>query len=511
MINWSDYFDAIWCINFAKYTDRKTNIIKEFSRVGILNSPYFNFHTTVRNKFEDFVFDISKQAGANACKSHGEFSLAMGHYHCIKSSYEAGCERILLFEDDIKFLEDTDYIKNCLDRIPSDADICMFSYNPGLTQSMEKYVFDIKDEGYFTKVNYSLWDSGFYMMSRHAMKNYIEAVETEVNPSDIYVSQEKDIGNLKRYYSNKPLGIQLDYCDSLNNSHYYIYASENLDLSEYGERYTNLPEDINFGIVIPSFNSYDTIERCLNSLKIQEYKKWHAVIVDDCSTDKSLNIINKFSTDDNRFSVITLDKKRYGGGARNVGIDNLPHNIDYVLFVDSDDCLYSKYTLSTIFCKIKECNNPDCVFLPFKDTYNKKVVRLDFTSVPMFMAYCGLHAPWAKCIKKELIVKFEEGDLLGYDDVIQHYRQMDNVESVAYLKNIAYSYMFGSSESVHNTTNVLSNERQERVDVALVSTMETFLRCKFKHDYVTKFALKHFGNPNIKNALEIKRALNSRK
>lgn len=511
MINWDKYFDAIWCINFAEYKDRKENISREFKRVGILNNSHFNFYTTIRSKFEDFLFDMTKRANVNACSTNGEFNLAMGHYHCIKSSYIAGCERILMFEDDIKFLEDVDYIEKTLESIPSDADLCMFSYNPGLTQSMHKFVFEEKDDGYYTNMNYSLWDSGFYMIGRKMMEKYIEAVESEVNPSDIYISQEKKIGEFKRYYSNKPLGIQLDYNTSLNDSHYYIYASENLDLSQYGEKYTNLPEDINFGLIIPSFNSEKTICKCLESIKAQEYQNWHAIIVDDCSSDGSFDIIRKFVQSDNRFSVLKLDSKRYGGGARNVGIDNLPDYIDYVVFVDSDDYLYSKYTLSSIFCKIKEFNNPDCILLPFIDNYNKNIVRMDFTSVPMFMNFQGLHAPWAKCVKRCLLTKFEEGDLLGYDDVVQHYIQMDNIETIAYLKNIAYSYSFGSPESVHNSSEALSFETQKRVDNALVSTMTTLLSTKFKHNYVQTFALKHFVNPNLQHALKVKAALNSKK
>ena len=48
------------------------------------------------------------------------------------------------------------------------------------------------------------------------------------------------------------------------------------------------------GVIIPNYNSGLYIKKCLDSLLEQEYKVSEIIIVDDCSTDESIEIINKY-------------------------------------------------------------------------------------------------------------------------------------------------------------------------------------------------------------------------
>ena len=57
-------------------------------------------------------------------------------------------------------------------------------------------------------------------------------------------------------------------------------------------------------VVIPSYNTEHYIERCLESVRKQRYKKLEIIIVDDCSTDSTREKIKQFIKIDSRFRLI---------------------------------------------------------------------------------------------------------------------------------------------------------------------------------------------------------------
>lgn len=101
-------------------------------------------------------------------------------------------------------------------------------------------------------------------------------------------------------------------------------------------------------VVVPVYNVEKYIDRCLNSLINQTYRKLEIIIVNDGSTDNSRKIIDKFSKMDSR--IIVIDKNNGGlSEARNVGINAATG--DYITFIDSDDFVsydYIEYLYSLI-------------------------------------------------------------------------------------------------------------------------------------------------------------------
>lgn len=89
-----------------------------------------------------------------------------------------------------------------------------------------------------------------------------------------------------------------------------------------------------FSIIIPCYNAEPYLERCLNSIISQSYKNFEIIIINDGSTDKSLEIIEKFS---NVFDNIKCINQANQGVAiaRNNGIDQISGN--KFIFVDADD------------------------------------------------------------------------------------------------------------------------------------------------------------------------------
>jgi glycosyltransferase involved in cell wall biosynthesis len=91
-----------------------------------------------------------------------------------------------------------------------------------------------------------------------------------------------------------------------------------------------------FSIIIPVYNVEPYLRQCLDSVLGQTFCDWEAVCVNDGSTDGSASILEEYANRDSRIKVITQGN---GGlsAARNKGLSVARG--DYVLFLDSDDCL----------------------------------------------------------------------------------------------------------------------------------------------------------------------------
>ena len=87
-------------------------------------------------------------------------------------------------------------------------------------------------------------------------------------------------------------------------------------------------------IIVPVYNAERYLERCVSSLKKQTLKDIEIILVDDSSTDSSLEICHQLAAEDSRVKVI--HKTNEGAGlARNAALDIA--NGEYIGFVDSDD------------------------------------------------------------------------------------------------------------------------------------------------------------------------------
>ena len=91
-------------------------------------------------------------------------------------------------------------------------------------------------------------------------------------------------------------------------------------------------------IITPVYNASKFIEETIKSVQSQTYKEWEIILVDDCSTDNSYEIINKYSKNDERIKYIKLEKNSGAAVARNTAIANA--NGKYIAFLDSDDIWY---------------------------------------------------------------------------------------------------------------------------------------------------------------------------
>ena len=88
-------------------------------------------------------------------------------------------------------------------------------------------------------------------------------------------------------------------------------------------------------IITPSYNSSRFISQTIASVIQQTYKNWEMLIIDDDSSDNSLEIINEYLEKDKRIKLIRLKKNSGPAMARNEGIKAAKGK--YIAFLDSDD------------------------------------------------------------------------------------------------------------------------------------------------------------------------------
>lgn len=175
-------------------------------------------------------------------------------------------------------------------------------------------------------------------------------------------------------------------------------------------------------IIIPVFNREDFLHDTLRSVKNQTYKNWEAILVDDGSTDSSIDIIEGYLANDKRFRLYKRNKNSKGAQTcRNIGMDNARGK--YLIFLDSDDLL-APYCLSN---RVKFMNeNPLLDFAVYQViTFNKypgdtNILWNIFTEEEDLFRFFNDDAPWqtsSPIWNKEFVnkLRWDESCISGQD------------------------------------------------------------------------------------------------
>ena len=105
-------------------------------------------------------------------------------------------------------------------------------------------------------------------------------------------------------------------------------------------------------VIIPMYNVADYIEQCLTSILTQTYSNIELILIDDGSTDDTLNIAEIITKDSNNTKIYSIINQG-PAYARNLGIE--ASKGEYIMFVDSDDYL-SEEAIETLLKIITENN-----------------------------------------------------------------------------------------------------------------------------------------------------------
>ncbi len=88
-------------------------------------------------------------------------------------------------------------------------------------------------------------------------------------------------------------------------------------------------------IITPVYNAEEFIVQTIESVQAQTYNDWELLLIDDCSTDSSAELIRSFTNNDNRIRYVKLNKNSGAAVTRNTGLAMAKGR--YIAFLDSDD------------------------------------------------------------------------------------------------------------------------------------------------------------------------------
>ena len=219
-------------------------------------------------------------------------------------------------------------------------------------------------------------------------------------------------------------------------------------------------------VIVPVHNSAATLAACLGNLVNQTIDSIEIIIVDDCSSDNSRDIIHSCEIQfADRVKAIFLDKNVGPGGARNAGLSYATG--EYIGFVDSDDIvdasMYEKMYAKAI------AENCDIVDVGF---YNEELdIAKLYTGDDCVGQLNGLKRSklilggggyiWSKLFKWELFDNmdkpFREGCILeDCDFMIEMFAR---AKSIATIKEILYMYKYykGSASRKYDSTEYCRN------------------------------------------------------
>ncbi len=199
-------------------------------------------------------------------------------------------------------------------------------------------------------------------------------------------------------------------------------------------------------VVIPIYNAEKFIEKCVESIIKQTYIDWELLLINDGSTDKSLDICQRYAEQDLR--IVCINKQNGGvSSARNVGIEVAKGK--FITFVDADDWLEADH-FTHIMCVSedmdlvvnghKEINTNSVVEkrITGKNFYTLDELKADYDRLyPLSL----INFPWSKRFKCELIKnqRFDEKVKLG-EDYLFNMQYLSKCSSIAFLLSCDYCY-----------------------------------------------------------------------
>ena len=194
-------------------------------------------------------------------------------------------------------------------------------------------------------------------------------------------------------------------------------------------------------IITPCYNSEKFIFETIKSVQNQTYSNWEMIIVDDCSQDKTVEIIQNCMEDDHRIHLIQLIKNSGAAKARNVGIEKITGK--YMTFLDADDLWFSDFIQNSITSIQK--TGIHFVFSSYRrSNENLEFVYTDFI-VPQKVTYTDI----LKTNSISCLTAFIDVEILGIKKMPDILKRQDMGLWLKYLKEIPFAYGIQEPKAIY--------------------------------------------------------------
>lgn len=208
-------------------------------------------------------------------------------------------------------------------------------------------------------------------------------------------------------------------------------------------------------VVMPIYNSSEFLSDSIDSVLYQTFENFELILVNDGSTDNSLEIMQRFANKDKRIKLINLEKNSGAGAARNEGLKHVTGK--YTIFVDSDDYMTPKmleimYTqaekqnLDMVMCLVyARDNSSDDELYPsemvdrkisfqFRYLMANNIEIFSYKNMPKIFFQIARKYVWDKMIRTSVI----KDNRLYFDNVPSHNDTYFITMAMVHAKRIGY-------------------------------------------------------------------------
>ncbi len=240
-------------------------------------------------------------------------------------------------------------------------------------------------------------------------------------------------------------------------------------------------------IIVPVYNSEKYIRDTVESIIAQDFDRVEILLVDDGSTDMSIDVAKEIIRDDLRFKIV---RAKHGGvsHARNIGIKMASGR--YILFLDSDDKLEHN-ALNTLYEKCIKGGHEMAFFGTVATARRKTKVSNNikmYKTAAEFVVGNWLWGVCGKIIKKECIITpFDEKTEVAEDALFW-------VENGQYIKDYIYTsdelYFYNIHEGSITQTKLINERSAAELDAIekMISIIQdeckTILEAHYVHRYI---------------------------
>ena len=268
-------------------------------------------------------------------------------------------------------------------------------------------------------------------------------------------------------------------------------------------------------VIIPVYNSQNTISRCIDSVINSEYQNLEIICVNDGSTDQTASVLSNYESIDPRVKVITQDNSGVSS-ARNHGIEVCSGN--YLIMIDSDDYV-SPTIFSLLYSAIQEADMAICnlntvkkeQILPQQHVHGNSIIRgnnkiFEEIIMPLIVPEnpkrALLECVGNKLYKKSIIdnyqIKFPECVFRAEDWLfnLQYYK---HCESISFITDYLYYYQIDDDSSLSHSFNIKDFDNAIRVQDLLFEIVPETSRYYSKESRIIDFqktTIKRYARRN---------------
>ncbi|EPK8636573.1 glycosyltransferase [Klebsiella pneumoniae] len=227
--------------------------------------------------------------------------------------------------------------------------------------------------------------------------------------------------------------------------------------------------DIIVSVVIPVYNAEEYIADTLKNIVSQSLYEIEIIIINDYSSDNTLDILKEIASSDERIRIIDNAVNIGAGISRNIGLSEAKG--EYIIFLDDDDYVDTNMLkhmsecaelsgADIVVCRSRSFNLQSLQYAPMPDSIRKDLLPEKAVFSPgdierdFFRAF--IWWPWDKLFRREFIIQHSLSyqDLRTSNDLFFVCASMLSAEKVTILDEILIAHTINRKTSLSSTRSV---------------------------------------------------------